>query len=409
MRVGRRVGLAAGLVVIAATVWIGPTSAATYVVSPQGNDTNPGTAAAPFRTLAKACGVVTAGDTVRVRPGTYPGAINLTRSATADQPIVVCADGSGPVRVVGRIDPVKGFTPAEGRQHTYVVDEPGPVGAVAVDLDTTPIVMEPMSRVDGADAVEAGNYRYFHDTSAGKLYLRYDGANPQPKHTVHVLRDGYGMHLGGAHLIVDGLTFVGFAGHAISIGGSRHVTVTRCHASLTGFAWGAGVGLCQAQSATVSHCTLYRLMNGIIANQVTDTRFVHNTIYRTRAHGIIVYGGPNNRIENNILYAGGRSGGALYVGAGGDVGLHLDHNCYLDYQCRNLIAWTPAKGQYPTFWDYRAAHQDQDRHSINDDPLFVSTRQGAEDLRLQPASPCRGKASDGQDMGVVFAAPQATE
>ena len=64
-------------------------SAATYYVAPNGNDANPGTQAAPWRTVARAEGyAVNPGDTAIFLDGTYETpSIYLDRSGTASQPI----------------------------------------------------------------------------------------------------------------------------------------------------------------------------------------------------------------------------------------------------------------------------------------------------------------------------------
>ncbi len=54
--------------------------AATYYVSPQGNDSNPGTQLQPWRTVIYAVKQVKAGDTVLVADGTYQGPVIITRS-----------------------------------------------------------------------------------------------------------------------------------------------------------------------------------------------------------------------------------------------------------------------------------------------------------------------------------------
>ncbi len=58
-----------------------PTSASTYYVAANGNDSNPGTLAQPFLTIAKAVTLVTAGDTIYVRGGSY-GQPPLTLSSS---------------------------------------------------------------------------------------------------------------------------------------------------------------------------------------------------------------------------------------------------------------------------------------------------------------------------------------
>ncbi|MEO2090495.1 MAG: right-handed parallel beta-helix repeat-containing protein, partial [Gemmataceae bacterium] len=64
---------------------------AVWYVDPAGADANPGTPAAPLQTLQRAADVVTPGDTVNVRTGTYRG-FNLTRSGTAAARITFQAD-----------------------------------------------------------------------------------------------------------------------------------------------------------------------------------------------------------------------------------------------------------------------------------------------------------------------------
>ncbi len=67
--------------------------AATYYVTPTGNDTNAGSSASPWRTLQKAANTVSPGDIVNVADGTYAG-MHLTRSGTAGSPITFKAQGS---------------------------------------------------------------------------------------------------------------------------------------------------------------------------------------------------------------------------------------------------------------------------------------------------------------------------
>jgi len=271
---------------------------------------------------------------------------------------------------------------------------------VAVDLETTPLVMDGLAVVGSIEEADAGNRRFHFDAKARKLYVRCGPRDPPTQHTIHVLRDAVGLSLNGSRLVVDGLAFSGFADYGIAVGAGRHVVVRNCRFTLCGVAWGGGVALRASESAVITDCTLFSLYNGVVAAQAVGTEMAHNTIFRTRAHGIILQGGRDNRIRNNILFAGGPSGSALYVGKNAAEGLRVDYNCYLDYKCSALIGWMPGGKLFPTFWDYRAAVPEQDRHSFCDDPLFVSIEPGREDLRLRPGSPCRGRASDGADIGV---------
>lgn len=62
---------------------------ATFYVATTGADTNPGTAAAPWRTVQKAMNTLTAGQIALVRAGTYTERLTMTRSGTATAPITI--------------------------------------------------------------------------------------------------------------------------------------------------------------------------------------------------------------------------------------------------------------------------------------------------------------------------------
>lgn len=63
--------------------------AADYYVSPSGNDTNPGTLAAPFATIPKAVSTVSAGDNIYLRGGihAYSSTITIAKAGTSTAPI----------------------------------------------------------------------------------------------------------------------------------------------------------------------------------------------------------------------------------------------------------------------------------------------------------------------------------
>ncbi len=85
--------------IIALALAFGASSAAraagnVYYVGTSGNDANPGTSVAPFKTFAKAVSVLTPGDTLQVMPGTYTESLRMTASGTATAPINVIGNGA---------------------------------------------------------------------------------------------------------------------------------------------------------------------------------------------------------------------------------------------------------------------------------------------------------------------------
>src|SRR5688572_30296795 len=65
-----------------------------YYVSTTGQDANPGTSTAPFRTFAKAVSILLPGDTLQVMPGTYIESLRMTASGTATAPITIIGNGA---------------------------------------------------------------------------------------------------------------------------------------------------------------------------------------------------------------------------------------------------------------------------------------------------------------------------
>lgn len=95
----RSVAAAIGALVLAGTS-VGAI-AATYEVSPSGNDANSGAPGSPWKTIQKAANFVSPGDTVQIGAGTYKERIAFNRSGAANAPVTFRAvagavvDGTG--------------------------------------------------------------------------------------------------------------------------------------------------------------------------------------------------------------------------------------------------------------------------------------------------------------------------
>jgi hypothetical protein len=75
-----------------------------YYVSPSGSDSNPGTQSSPWKTINHAAAAMTvpgAGVVVHVLPGTYPEAVNITKSGTANGYVRFVSDTKWGARVTG--------------------------------------------------------------------------------------------------------------------------------------------------------------------------------------------------------------------------------------------------------------------------------------------------------------------
>lgn len=81
-----------------------PAYAATYYVSTAGSDSNPGTASAPFLTIRKALGLLSPGDILTIRDGTYSGSSNALSNlpnGSSGAYITIQAENEGSVIITG--------------------------------------------------------------------------------------------------------------------------------------------------------------------------------------------------------------------------------------------------------------------------------------------------------------------
>ena len=67
-------------------------SPAQYYVGPNGNDSDTGDRSHPFKSIAKGISAASAGDSVVLMPGKYPGVITIAKSGLPEKPITIISD-----------------------------------------------------------------------------------------------------------------------------------------------------------------------------------------------------------------------------------------------------------------------------------------------------------------------------
>ena len=100
----------------------GGAQAATYFVAPSGADSNPGTIAAPFKTIQRAANAAVAGDVVEIRAGVYRETVVPPNSGSVGAPVTFRAYNSESVTVSGA-DLVTGWSLQSGK--IYAASLPG--------------------------------------------------------------------------------------------------------------------------------------------------------------------------------------------------------------------------------------------------------------------------------------------
>jgi parallel beta-helix repeat protein len=200
-----------------------PSLGTTYVVDPSGNDSNPGTAASPVKTISRAAQLAMPGDTVLIKPGTYHESVNLSRSGTADRPITFRAETPGTV-VIDGADPLTGWTRDASNPSIYsapwnydfMVGTSRTHGEGAASAPASVPYAEqvlangsPMTQVLSFGELKAGTF--YVDWDANRMYVwAPGGADPTTAQVVASTRQrlfGPSSPTTGQNIVVDGITF----------------------------------------------------------------------------------------------------------------------------------------------------------------------------------------------------------
>lgn len=322
--------------------------AATYYVSATGSDTNSGTSQAQaWQTIARVqqhMNNINPGDQVLFqRGGVYPGTLSIWRSGTAASPIVFGAYGSGDKPVISGAVPVSGWTQHQGNiwrapftgNATYLIANGTPMtlarhpntgwlrnvqgststinagsalnqanghwnNATAVirttnwsyentivsnfsngTLTFAPILVDLQNNDWGFFLQNKLNMldsagEWFYDASSGHIYFwAPSNSNPndmQVRASIHE----HGLVPGWQkqHMRIQDLTFEGQTAAGISTEVANHIVVTGC---------------------------TFRYLYKAISSSGSDNQYLNNTIHRTYATAVSVYGEPNTIVEGNVL------------------------------------------------------------------------------------------------------------
>lgn len=338
----KTIALATGMFVAA----LSPLSyAATFYVDRDhaaSGDANPGTAAAPFRTISKAASLARAGDTVIVNAGLYKEAVTIENSGEPDNPITFAASGTviinppavkhweGAFNIIGRSDVVvSGFT----LQHAYFgikVDRNGARAAskrIVLKNNHTYMTASSGIRVAfGRDVVVSNNV---------VENANYGGVHEMIS-VVHT--DGFDIsrnEVFNANFSVNGTRIRGKEGIDVKSGSSNGRITNNVVHDLDRLGIYLDASSSGVSNIEVSGNVVYRTKHGIaLASETGGTLenvlVSNNVTYNNSGWGITVpdwlKNGPrqNIRIFNNTAY--GNGSGGIYVGTRNVYLLELRNN-----------------------------------------------------------------------------------
>ena len=312
-------------------------------VSPNGSDSNPGTRAEPFRTLARAAQAATPGTTVHVAPGIYSGGVRTNASGTLEARIVFQSTERWGARIV---------PPLDARQSAAWDNRGNYVDIIGFEIDGTQY-QSGMKWLSGI--YNGGSHNGVHDNRVH-----------------HIGTDVPCESKGGAGIGVD------------SYYKGRDAVVTNNHVHDIG----------------PPGC---RYMHGIYVSTTASVR--NNIIYRVSGAGIHLWHDANRvTVRGNTVAASGTGivvgGGDFYHSKGPNDHTHVSNN--IVYDNGNGILEQGAIGRHNSFRNnlvYQNAGDDWKlspgrRHtgSISAPPKFVDySADGTPDFRLRPGSPAIGQ------------------
>jgi hypothetical protein len=310
-------------------------------VSPNGRDTNAGTATSPFRTLARAAKATRPGTTVFVAPGTYSGGFRTTVHGSASARIYYVSTTKWGAKIV----PVSGSSAKTGwdNRGNYV-------DIIGFHVDGTGSRWTAGIYNGGSYDVIRGNWVH------------------------HIAKNVGCTSAGGSAIGVDAYyrgvkgNVIGNLVHDIGPAGCRYVQ-----------------GIYISTSGMVKNNVVYRVAEGGIHlwHDANDVIISNNTVVASNT-GIIVGGGDyyfrsggatNVHVSNNIVYDN-----KMGISEQGQTGTS---NTYRN----NLVV------QNSTY-NWRLKNGLTHSATVSSAPLFVAyTRTGTPNLRLTSSSPAIGRGS----------------
>ena len=256
----------------------------THHVAPDGNDDNPGSAEAPWRTIQHAADVAQAGDTVCVHTGTYSEDVTFARSGSAEAPISFAAAPGETANVQGSL------TLAPGTSYLQLIGfalQGFSIWGVTLEGDNHHVLLSHLDVAGGEAGVRITDGNSGEDPQYGAV-------------SDVVLEDS---------VIRDSV----YTGVDCTPGPCDRTTFRRLEISGSGLAagfGGDGLGLERGQDVVVEDCYIHDnggdgidLNSRDFAGNVTGIVVRRNRVVGNHLQGIKLWSG--GRMENNVVWGQG--------------------------------------------------------------------------------------------------------
>jgi mannuronan 5-epimerase len=286
-----------------------PIPAGAFFVAPNGNNAQPGTQAAPWRTLAHAVATAPSGATIVLRQGTYRESVTLFGKALTLQPYPherVFLNGASVVAgwvADGTRWRKDGWT-AQFKQGGLPADFLDPAYPLAAFPDMAFLNGQPLGQVASKAAVTAGTF--YVDYAAKQLFI---GDNPSGK-TVEAATLAQALDLTLASgSTIRGLGIIHYATHRDQNGAIKANSARLTFENNT-FGWNAASGLTVLGADIVvrGNSFLYNGQAGVVAYKADRLLLEQNYIannnmehFKWEAGGVKVFGGRDMICRDNLV------------------------------------------------------------------------------------------------------------
>lgn len=297
----------------------------TFYTATNGNNGNNGTSTGtPFLTIAKGISVLTAGDTLHIRTGTYNESMGTPTPAVLggtswNNPVTIAAYPSETVT----LRPTSGnaLLNVVGNGWKYIIFDR--LIFDAINTSTTNINLDGYNQA-GAGFIRFTNCEIKNNGGAGALLGRLSNSNEFIACHIHhngirnvgTRPDDHGLYIGTSNNLVEGCDIHDNTGYGVHIyngypgqhANNNVVRKNRVYHNGTLNVYSAGILLGSGNGNMAYNNIVYGQPNGINVGffNSTNSKVYNNTIYNNSTNGILIFASSSTAIiRNNIAYSNG--------------------------------------------------------------------------------------------------------
>ena len=323
------------LILAVAASWfcIGYANATTYYVATNGNDSNPGTNTQPVRTIKKGVSLLSAGDTLFVKSGTYfetilSSQMTIPNGTSWSNPITVSANPGHTVTI----------KPPANRAFFWILDGQSKFLIIKdFIVDGANSALHGFKLEGGTKYVRISNCEIKNSKSSGVLVTNNNSSSSSFINTYHELKNlnvhhngssafgGHGFYIETSHNLVESSNFYNnfnnggkfFHGNLAGVANNNVARNNKFFNNSTSGNWSCGLLLGSGNNSIAYNNIAYGNINGFCTySKTTNVNLYNNISYENDIYGIYVGLSSNtgSRISNNTAYNNGTYG--IFVGDG---------------------------------------------------------------------------------------------